>query len=290
MVILLILTTPALAQFTTPIHGHYPPGQTGLRGAAYSDPGWSITDFNRFFSNLDIVGPDGSSVGSANELRYANIAMLGWVSDYEILGMNFGAVVGVPFATGNLNPDDPSDSSIGLGDIIVTPVSLSARTPDVDYQLQFSVWTPSGEFKPGGLSNRGSGFWSLIYSAGLVWYPGGDRDAWSVAAMSRIEQNFTQAYTGITPGNNFDIDWGIGRVVRLGPYRFDMGVSGFGTWQISQQSSGENTSPYRYYGAGPEVSAVIADGWTVRLRAQFEFGAQNAVEGNNFWIIVNTRL
>jgi hypothetical protein len=164
---------------------------------------------------------------------------------------------------------------------------LSGSASSFDYQLQFSVWTPSGRFHPGAPNNRGSGFWSLIYTAGGVWYPDGDRQGWSVSAVARIEQNFEQAGTGLTPGDNFDLDWGISRIVEIGSHAFDVGVSGFGTWQISNQSGGQSLGRYRYYGAGPEISTAIAEGWAARLRVQWEFGTENAVQGNNIWLIVN---
>jgi hypothetical protein len=286
---IVVLFHAAWAQTATPVHGHYPPGQTGLRGAAAPEPGWSITDFNRLFSNLDTKDLSGNTIAHPSEARYANIVMVGWTSDDTFLGMSYGALVGVPFATGNLNPsaDEVADSQIALGDIIVTPVSLSGKASDFDYQLQLSVWTPSGEFKAGGLSNRGSGFWSMIYSAGGVWYPGGDRRDWSISAIARLEQNFTQEGTGVTPGNNLDLDWGVGKVIHLASYKFDAGVSGFGTWQMSTQSGGDSIGRYRYYGAGPEISAVIGEGWAARIRAQWEFGTHNAIQGNNIWVILN---
>jgi len=37
---LALLASPATAQAATPVHGHYPPGQTGLRGAAAAQPGF----------------------------------------------------------------------------------------------------------------------------------------------------------------------------------------------------------------------------------------------------------
>ena len=86
-----------------------------------------------------------------------------------------------------------------------------------------------------------------------------------------------------------DLDWGIGKVVQLGPYRFDAGVSGFATAQVTTQTGGISTGRYSYYGAGPEISAVIADGLLMRLRTQWEFATRNAVQGNNIWIMVSTR-
>lgn len=286
-----MLTAAPVQAIATPVHGHYPPGQTGLRGAAAAQPGWSITDFNRFFSNIDVKDATGATVSRAGEVRYANILMAGWTSDTKILGMNFGALLGIPYATGDLNPgpDETGSADFALGDIIVTPVSLYGVASDFDYQFQFSVWTPSGRFRPGSPDNRGTGFWSVIWSAGLIWYPGGDRQDWSVSGVARLEHNLQQAGTGITPGDNLDLDWGIGKVMRLGPYRFDAGVSGFATWQVTAQAGGASMGRYHYYGAGPEISAVIADGWAVRLRTQWEFATRNAVQGNNIWLIINTQ-
>lgn len=290
-VTVLICAVPSAAQTVTPVHGHYPPGQTGLRGAASPAAGWSLTDFSRLFSNLDTKNASGSSVAHPNEARYANIVMVGWTSEDKISDMSYGAIVGVPFATGNLNPsaDDTGDSAIDLGDIIVTPLSLSGEAGDFDYQFQYSVWTPSGHFHPGDPANRGSGFWSLIYSVGGVWYPGGDRKDWNVSAIWRIEQNLEQTKTHVMPGNNLDLDWGIGKVIGLGPFNFDAGFSGFATWQITTQSGGASSGRYEYYGAGPEISAVLGDGFAARIRAQWEFGTQNAVQGNNIWVILNYR-
>ena len=224
----MILLMVSAAEAATPVHGHYPPGQTGLRGAAAAAPGWFITDFNRLFSNLDVKDANGTSVSHAGEQRYANILMTGWTSETKILGMNYGALIGVPFATGNINPGlgDTTSSDFALGDIIVTPVSLyGASLPT----LTTSCSSRSGPRRDGSSSKPNQSRLRLLvgdHSAGGVWYPGGDRQDWSVSAVARLEQNFEQPGTGITPGDNFDLDWGIGKVMRLGPYRFDAGVSG----------------------------------------------------------------
>ena len=51
--------------------------------------------------------------------------------------MNYGAVVGIPFATGNLNPgsDDVAQSGFDLGDIVITPFALSGKASSFDYQI-----------------------------------------------------------------------------------------------------------------------------------------------------------
>ena len=286
-----LLATAIRSAAQTPIAGHYPPGQSGIRGAVTPEPGWSITNFNRFFSNLEAVDASGNVARDVGELRYANITMVTWVTPWKVLGLRYGALVGVPFATGNLNPspDEAGSSAFGLGDMLVTPISLYAREATWDYQFQFTLWSSSGRFSPGSPDNRGAGFGSFVYSAGATWYPSANRNDWSVSAIARLEQNFEQVATGIHPGNDLVIDWGLGKVIP-GKRPLELGVSGFATWQISDQSGGipfTETSPYRYFGAGPEGSWSPWDHWTFRVRAHWEFLARNAVQGNNLWLILN---
>lgn len=282
------LAFPAFGQ--TPVAGHYPPGQSGIRGAATPAPGIGITNFNRFFSNLEVKDAQGSPVGEKSEVRYANITMVTWKTPWRPLGLEYAAQCGIPFATGNLNPSagDLGSKSFGLGDVLITPVSLYAGAPKWDAQVQFTYWTSSGRFEPGGSENRGAGFEALVWSLGGVWYSRPARDGWSTSAIARFEQNFEQEGTGITPGDDVVVDWGVGRT--LG--KVEAGVSGFGTWQLNAQEGGSGDPPARYscLGAGPEASWRPGGPWTLRARAHFEFAARNAVEGNSLWLIAHCAL
>ena len=292
---LIALAAAACAQTRTPVTGHYPPGQSGIRGAAASSPGLTITNFNRFFSNLNVHDAHGDGAGEVGEVRYANITMITWTTSLEFIGMTYGALAGIPFSTGNLRPsgEDLDDTSLGLGDILVTPVSLYGTHGAFDHQFQFTVWSASGRFSPGATNNRGSGFWALVYSVGGVYYPGSQRDAWSVSAIARLEQNFEQEGTGITPGDDVVVDWGIGRVVRVGSRPLDIGIAGFGTWQLSTQAGGPpdvDVSRYRYQGIGVDASYAASSKLAIRMRIQWEYAARNVVEGNNVWVILNYRI
>ena len=283
LILLFLFAAPAFAQM--PVAGHYPPGQSGIRGAAKPAPGFGVTNFNRFFSNLEVKDDQGESVGEKSEVRYANITMITWKPSFRVLGLEYAAQCGIPFATGNLNPspDDLASKSFGLGDVLVTPVSLYASSPHWDTQVQFTYWSKSGEFEPGGTKNRGAGFDALVYSIGSVWYSKPARDGLSVSAIARFEQNFEQKETGIQPGNDVVVDWGVGKTLGT----VEAGVSGFGTWQLSNQ---DGLARYSYLGIGPEASWRCGGPWTLRARAHFEFAARNAVEGNGLWLIAHCAL
>jgi hypothetical protein len=283
------------AQTENPVPGHYPPGQSGIRGAATPPLGTSYTNFNRFFSKIEAKDSAGNTLQSVGHLGYANISMISWTGERKVLGMNYGVSMGVPFSAKYRRTASGQIESAGLelGDVLVTPLALYGTSREWDYQLQFTVWTPSGGFTPGAFDNHGSGFWALVYSLGAVLYPGGRRDDWSLSALARIEQNFEQNPTGITPGSDIVIDWGIGKIIRVGKTKVDVGVSGYATWQLSSQTGGPpglDATPYRNFGVGPEVSIPVGDKLAYRLRAHWEFDTHNMVQGNSLWFIVNWRL
>ena len=288
-ILLLVVVTTAFAQ-STPVTGHYPPGQSGLRSATNSEPSVSLTNFNRFFTNVDLVDSE-TGTEAVDELRYANISMFTWTTSWEPLGLRYAALAGIPIATGDLS-SPTSESGFGLGDVLITPISLTGSTSEFDGQFQFTIWTPSGHFEPGSARNRGTGFWALVYSLGGVWYPGGDRAAWSASAIARFEQNFEQRESDIRPGDDVVVDWGVGRMFTVAHRPLDVGVSGFADLQLTRQQGGApetNDERYRLFGAGPEASFAIAGPLSVRVRAHWEFGAHEIVRGNNLWIIVNLR-
>ena len=287
--LLALATMPAHAQ-TTPVTGHYPPGQSGLRSAANAEPSVAVTNFNRFFTNLTLVDA-GAATEDLDELRYANITMVTWISPWEIGGFRYSALAGIPVATGDLSAPT-AESGFGLGDVLVTPISLTGSTSQLDGQFQFTIWTPSGHFEPGSARNRGTGFWALVYSLGGVWYPGGDRAAWSASAIARFEQNFEQRESAIRPGDDVVVDWGVGRMFTVADRPLDVGVSGFADLQLTRQEGGTPGTDdvyYRLFGAGPEASFGIAGPLSLRVRAHWEFAAQEIVRGNNLWIILNLR-
>ncbi len=275
------------AQPARPVTGHYPPGQSGIRGAATPDSGFSYTNFNRLFTNEEVFDAAGNVV---DELRYANISMVSWTTTRELLHLRYGVLAGIPVATGNLRGRNGAvvSTHLGLGDVLLTPVSLYGKSSEFDYQVQFTAW--SGRFSSASSDTRGAGFWTLLYSLGGVYYPGATRDAWSLSAVARIGHNFEQRGSGITPGRDMVIDWGVGRTVGSASHRLDAGLSGFGAWQLSRQSGGNpaaTTVLYRYYAVGPEANGSLTKHAAIRLRIHREFGARHVARGTNLWLIFN---
>lgn len=281
----------------TPVVGHYPGGHVGLRGGS-TPPEDTLGVFN--FFRYSHAGPlknaNGGTIQNNSADTFTNITGAQWNADYKILGMNYGALLAVPFNNVYNRPSGQSTeaSGFGLGDVAFAPVMLFGKQQYFDYQVGLAVWAPSGSFTPGSATNHGSGFWELLYSVGGVYYPDGNRKSFSISAVARIEQNFKQRHTDINVGDDVIMDWGIsGPLLAFGEtfkHVFDVGISGYATTQFTRETGANaalNTSFYRVFGIGPEINYMLP-AWNLKMlfRPQFEFGARNTTEGQTYWFAV----
>jgi hypothetical protein len=83
--------------------------------------------------------------------------------------------------------------------VLITPVSLYLARETYDFQVQFTLWTASGRYAPGATDNRGAGFASLVYSIGGVYYPGANRQAWSLSGVARIGRTSSSVIPASNP-------------------------------------------------------------------------------------------
>jgi hypothetical protein len=161
--------------------------------------------------------------------------MFTWTTDAKVFGMTYGALAGIPVATGDLRPTagEVTSSGFGLGDVLVTPVSLYLARETFDFQVQFTVWTASGRYAPGATDNRGAGFASLGLGRG-VYYPGA---IVSLAVRWRVSDRTLNGTR--SPRRRHRRRLGCGAGFARAIIRIDAGVSGFGTWQLTAQEGGD---------------------------------------------------
>ena len=99
--------------------------------------------------------------------------------------------------------------------------------------------------------------------------------------MLRYEFFGEQKTTNIRPGQVMTVELAAGKEVFEG---IDLGLVGYGSFQTTEESgspAGTDTSRYRFFGAGPEVTwrPSFLPGSQVSVRAGYEFGARNTSEG-----------
>lgn len=283
----------AQSRAATPIVGHYPGGHVGIEGGSTPPEGVGFFTFNKLSDPGNLKDANGHTIGATNKTTDAQITGVAWNTNYKIAGMTWGGLLAVPFNDVYNRPSGQSaeSSGFGLGDIVFVPLGLYGMSPHFDYQLAAGVWTASGSFTPGSKNNHGSGYWEALYSLGGVYYPDGNRKSFNLSAVMRIEQTFQQRHTGINPGDDVIMDWGIGSPLlpldEQHHHILRVGVSGFATTQFTRETGTNaalNTSFYRVFGIGPELNYFYPD-WKLKFlfRPQWEFGARNTTEGVTYW-------
>jgi hypothetical protein len=270
-----------------PVGSHYPVGAEGIKGASLPPPGVYLRDYN-FFYSADKV--NGLPV-SANLFAYVQVPRVIWMTDWKILGADYGMDVIVPFAYKNVWAAFGTAGQFNLADIQIEPLLLSWHLKQFDIAAGYAIWMPSGSFDNSSpakyLTSPGSGYWTHMLTLGGVWYPD-EKKTWAVSLLNRYEINTEQDDTDITPGNMYTAEWGMSKTVAPG---VDVGVIGYYQQLVTKDSGTGASTDYSYVvGIGPEISAFWPKiGTFTSLRYAYEVSAQDRPQGNTVVLTVTKR-
>ncbi len=166
-----IFTLAAQLHAELPVGSHYPAGMEGLNGANLPPPGFYLRDYNYFYY-ADKV--DGLPL-KMDIYAYVQAPRLVWITDWKILGANYGCDVIVPFAYQNITGQLGTAGQFNLADIYACPLVLSWHLKQFDFSAAYGVWVPSGNFDTSTplrmLDSPGKGYWSHMFTLGGVWHP-----------------------------------------------------------------------------------------------------------------------
>jgi hypothetical protein len=273
------LTTQLYAQL--PIGSHYPIGAEGIKCAGLPPPGFYVRDYNYFYYADKVDG-----LGMPMDLGvYVNAVKLVYLTDHKLLGADWGVDTIVPFLYKNITSKQLGTAGqFNLGDIYFCPMLLSWHVQQFDFSAALGTWAPSGNFSAGtpahplsGLASPGSGFWTPMLTAGVVWYPD-QAKTWALSLLNRYEVSSEQDTTDITPGNMYSLEWGLSKTVTKG---VDVGVAGYWQQQITaDDGKGAATTFSHVVGIGPEVSVFWEKiGMISSLRYEYEVDSKDRPQG-----------
>jgi hypothetical protein len=280
------LATQLQAQ-SLPVGSHYPIGAEGLNGADLPPPGFYLRDYNYFYYADKVDGlPFNMDI-----LAYVQAPRLVWITDWTILGANYGCDIIVPFAYKNVSTPFGNGYQFNLGDIYACPLVLSWHLKQFDFSAAYGVWAPSGNFDASTplnyLTSPGDGYWSHMFTLGGVWHPD-EKKTWSISLLNRYEISTEQDQTHITPGNMLSMEWGVGKTVAQG---VDVGLVGYYQQEITEDS-GPNaaTALSHVVGVGPEISVMWEKiGLISTLRYVYEADAKDRPQGHTITLTLTKR-
>lgn len=190
--------------------GHYVPGVEGIEISSAPPPGFYNLDYFVNYSISSISGAPGNNSGNISAVVERPV----WITNQKILGANYGMEAVIPLQANSFtfNGLGYSGTSRGLGDIYVGPVVLAWHGANWDTLFLLGEWLDSGRYSKNNPSSVGLGYNGTMVSLGGTYYIGAKKE-WSLSALARLEKNSVQQETGITPGNEFTVEWGIGHSI-----------------------------------------------------------------------------
>ncbi len=295
--------TAVSAQTIPPIVGHYPAGAEGIKAASLPPPGFYFRDYNfgYFANDFPIGGPPGFESLDA----YIQAPRLIWISDWKILGANYGADLIVPFGWQQMKADLPDPRAVtlpgtppptvhtvfrdfGLGDIQIAPVLLAWHGKQWDAAFGYAWWAPSGDYSTANPASIGKGFWSQMFTFGGTYYFDPEK-TWAVSLLNRYEFNQPNQDLNYRPGQILTMEWGLSKSLTK---TIDVGLIGYYQQQTTDDSGANVTKLHAHVvGVGPEISAVCTKlGVIASLRYVRELEAAYRPEGNLLTLTLTKRL
>lgn len=264
--------------------GHYVSGVEGIRAGTLPPPGMYWKMYNVFYNASSLRdNKRNKTPGNFDVSVYALANRFIYSSDIEVLGGNLLFDVIIPLnytdiSMRGVGPGSFSDNRFGLGDIFVEPFLIAWHGERYDALAAIGAYLPTGEFDRDRPASAGMGFWTFMFSVGGTYYFD-EAKTWSISSVARYEVHTRQEETHITPGNHFHFEWGIGKNFAN---TFDIGVSGYCHWQVTDDSgSGSTSNREQAFSVGPEIGFFIEPlKLHVAVRSQWEFENKNKSQGN----------
>ncbi|HNQ88041.1 MAG TPA: transporter [Verrucomicrobiota bacterium] len=267
--------------------GHYPIGVEGLKAGSLPPPGVYLRDYNVYYFADRLNDANGDKVpGDLDLSAYANAIRPIWITDWKLLGGSYGMDVLVPIIYTDFSINGMGDSSFGVGDLFVEPITLSWHWKQADLGVGYGFWAPTGNSSLRSPAKPGKGYWGHMLTLGGTWYPDAAK-TWSVSVLGRYEINMEHEDIDIRPGDELSIEGGIGKSLSKS---VEVGVVGYMQRQVTGDSGRTPTPHDRVFGVGPEVNLFCPKLATFfSIRYLYEFGAEDRPEGNTVTVTLTRR-
>jgi hypothetical protein len=275
-----------LALSATTLHAdannHYGNGVEGIKGATVTPPGFYYRMYNFYYSADEVMDKNGDEIPidfDVNVFVMANRFI--WVTDKKILGADFfmDLVIPVVYTDIAIGALGVNQDKFGLGDINIEPFGLSWHGAQYDASAAVSVYLATGNFDIDDQASPGKGFTTFMATLGGTLYLDARR-TWSASILGRYETHTEKDDTDLTPGDDFHLEWGIGKSFAK---VWEAGLSGYCQWQVTDDSGSDavdKSTHDQVFAIGPEINVFLPPFKALlNLRALWEFDARDRAEG-----------
>jgi hypothetical protein len=134
-----------------------------------------------------------------------------YVSDFKILGANYGATILIAFASNTIQGNViDTKNSLAFTDMYIQPLQLGWHNKRADFVFSYQMYLPTGRFTAGASDNAGLGMFMNELSAGTTLYFN-DKKTFHFSALAAYEINGKKKDTDIKTGDILSIEGGLGK-------------------------------------------------------------------------------
>lgn len=134
-----------------------------------------------------------------------------YVSDFKILGANYGATVLLAFAANTIQGNSTDvHNSLAFTDSYIQPIQLGWHNKRADFVFSYQMYLPTGKFNAGASDNSGLGMFMNEFSAGTTLFFN-DKKTIHFSALASYEINGKKKDTDIKTGDILSVEGGLGK-------------------------------------------------------------------------------
>ncbi len=250
------------------------------------------------YSASSLRDSNGDKVGNPDITMFITGLGASYVSDFKILGANYGAGILLAGASNTIQGSHTNTKSdFAFTDMYIVPVQLGWHNKRADFVFSYQMYLPTGKYELGASDNSGLGMFMNEFSAGTTVFFN-DKKTFHFSALASYEINGKKKDTDIKTGDILSIEGGLGKTFYCmnAEKTAPKGIFNAGLIYYLQYKVSEDKIPVtnnivlepdkdKVAGLGAEVNYVhIKSMTTAGFRWIGEVNAENRFQGNTFFI------
>lgn len=277
----MLIQTPAIqAQSVGNIGGAYPNATSGILAGTVPPKGRYWLMYNRFYHAPITTDANGVSQPVGFNLdTYVNAHRIVTVTDKKFLGADFAwnFVVPIVWIDSEITSYGIKDTAMTLADMNVEPFVIEWHEKQFDFGFVFGFFAPTAPYNSLQPALPGRDYWTFYPGLAGTYYFDEER-TWHASFLSRYEFHTDRVADGFHRGDDLSFEWGVGKSFPEQGATF--GVSGYCSWQTTDNTGATAFPRDEAYGIGPEIQ-YFSTKWKCgyHIRHWWEFGAENRTEG-----------
>ncbi len=241
---------------------------------------------------------NGDKIGNPDITMFITGVGANYVSDFKILGANYGATILLAGASNTIQGSYvDSQSDFAFTDMYVQPVQLGWHNKRADFVFSYQMYLPTGKYDLGDSNNSGLGMFMNEFSAGTTLYFN-EKKTFHFSALAAYEINGKKKDTDIKTGDILSVEGGLGKTFYCmnAEKTAPKGILNAGLIYYLQYKLTEDKIPVgtgiiiepekdRVGGLGAEINYLHLSSMTsAGFRWVGEVDAVNRFQGNTFFI------